>query len=152
MSNICRSKIQLFFVQMIDFSILSFNLDYMNKKMMKTVSGQISLDLVNLMKNDSLSFTWKIDMNHLRCDVFLTLMKGFLLYTIIHVFYVIALYSSSSCDRRIETVRIMQRVIGGYRAVTIQCRWNLTSIAYRNNDTRLRNREFILNSQRKGGY
>lgn len=30
-------------------------------------------------------------------------------------------------------------IIGGYRAITIQCRWNLTSIADQNNDTRLRN-------------
>ena len=44
----------------------------------------------------------------------------------------------------------MAVIIGGNRAVTIQCRWNLTSIADQNNDTRLRNHEsiakLILNS------
>lgn len=71
----------------------------------------------------------------------MTIYRAVLSYTIIHVFC--ADIPHRHCKSMKKDGTNHAAIIDGYRAVTIQCRWNLTSIADQNNDTRLRNHESI---------
>lgn len=76
--------------------------------------------------------------------MFLTLMTIGFYCTQLHMrFASLRCYSSSSQATKKDGTN-QAAIIGGYRAVTTQCRWNLTLIADQNNDTRLRNHESII--------